>query len=107
MKGTSWRNARNPDDAYLYVLQVDEVKGIREENRISKYLKDWHLYGDGYDPSTKTKSLIFRKSFVSEAEWKNWARSFPYLLEEITEKTGRIKPYKLGLEYQKKKGIVK
>jgi len=107
MKGTSWRNARNPGDAYLYVLQVDEVKGIREEKRISKFLNDWYLYGDGYDPTTKTRSLIFRRSFSSEVEWKKWARSFPYLLEEITEKTGRLKPYKLGLEYQKKKGILK
>ena len=105
MKATSWKNARNLEDRLLYVIQVDGIKGIREENKVIKELKDWKLYGDGYDPSSKTKSLIFRCFFDTESEWKSWARKFPFLLEEITEKTGRKKPYKLGLEYQKKKEI--
>ena len=104
MKGVAWKNLRlNMTGAEcVYVLQVDEVKGIREGNRLMKILDGWHITGTAYDPKSKTESYIFRRGFNTENEWKSWARKFPYLLEEITEKTGRKKPYKLGLEYQQK-----
>ena len=104
MKGVAWKNLRlNAEECeFVYVLQVDEIKGIRESNRLLKALDGWQQTGSAYDPTSKTESFIFKKGFATEREWKSWARQFPYLLEEITEKTGRKKPYKLGLEYQQK-----
>ena len=99
MKGTAWRNARLLTDDYYYVLQIDEIKGKRDENRLLKDTREWELYGEGYDPTSKTRTLMFKRSFETEGDWKRWARTFPHELEEITEKTGRKKPYKLGLEY--------
>ena len=103
MKGTAWRNARMLTNDYHYILQIDEIKGKREENRILKDTAEWHVYGEGFDPTTKTKTLMFKRVSNTESDWKKWARSFPYQLEEITEKTGRAKPYKLGLEYLSRK----
>jgi len=87
--------------------RIDEAVGSIEERRVAadRLLKDvdgWECTGNAYDPKSKTESLIFKRIFRTEAEWKTWARSFPYVLEEITEKTGRPKPYKLGLDYQNK-----
>jgi hypothetical protein len=36
--------------------------------------------------------------FEEESQWINWARSFPYKLVEMG-KSGKMKPYKLGLDY--------
>ena len=102
MKGVAWKNSRLDTDKCIYVLQVDDIKGKRETSRLLKEVSGWNCTGTAYDPTTKTESLIFKKGFETESEWKSWARKFPYLLEEITEKTGRKKPYKLGLEYQTK-----
>ena len=102
MKAVAWKNFRLPNDELLYILQVDGIKGIREQNRLLKVVVDWEFTANGYDPKTKTETLIFKRSFVTEDAWKKWARTFPYLLEEVTEKTGRVKPYKLGLAYQQK-----
>jgi len=102
MKGVAWKNSRIDSDECVYILQVDEIKGKREYNRLLKEVSGWNCTGTAYDPSTKTESYLFRRGFSTEGEWKTWARKFPYFLEEITEKTGRKKPYKLGLDYQTK-----
>ena len=102
MKSVAWKNTRLDSNDLLYVLQVDEIKGVRQHNRLLKDVDGWQCTGNAYDPKSKTESLIFKRTFGTEAEWKSWARKFPYILEEITEKTGRPKPYKLGLDYQNK-----
>tara|TARA_R110000824_G_scaffold360476_1_gene548233 strand:- start:1292 stop:1621 length:330 start_codon:yes stop_codon:yes gene_type:complete len=103
MKGVAWKNLRFESDELVYILQVDNITGKRDENKLLKEVSSWNQTGDMYDPANKVKSILFRRSFSTEAEWVKWARSFPLPLEEITEKTGRCKPYKLGLEYQIKK----
>tara|TARA_Y100001938_G_C8057670_1_gene415374 strand:- start:712 stop:1047 length:336 start_codon:yes stop_codon:yes gene_type:complete len=102
MKSVAWKNTRLDTNDLLYVLQVDEIRGVRQHNRLLKDVVGWECTGNAYDPKSKTESLIFKRAFQTEAEWKSWARQFPYILEEITEKTGRPKPYKLGLDYQNK-----
>ena len=102
MNAVAWKNNRLMSDSLLYILQVDGIKGVREHNRLSKVTGDWEMTATAYDPKSKTETLIFKRVFETETDWKKWARKFPYLLEEITEKTGRLKPYKLGLAYQQK-----
>ena len=102
MKGVAWKNTRLMNDDFLYVLQVDEIKGVRQQNRLLKDVAGWECTGNAYDPKSKTESLIFKRIFGTETEWKQCARCFPHVLEEITEKTGKIKPYLLGTAYQTK-----
>lgn len=102
MKGVAWKEKRVENDYLMYVLQIDNIKGIRQQNRLLKDVDGWECTGNAYDPRSKTESLIFKRAFETESKWKSWARNFPYILEEITEKTGRPKPYKLGLDYQQK-----
>ena len=102
MNGVAWKNTKYDMDGDVYILQVDGIKGVREKNKLLKSLDGWQCTGSGYSPKDKTEFLLFRRVFNTEKEWKNWARKFPFLLIEETEKTGRKKPYKLGLEYQQK-----
>jgi len=98
VKATAWKHTKK-DNNFTYIIQVDGIKGVRNKNKILKELKDWKEYGEGYDPATKTKTLMYKKQFSSEMKWKKWARGFPHYLIEIGEKSGKPKPYKLGLDY--------
>ena len=98
MKAVAWKMGKSKDKL-IYVVQVDNVKGIRNENKLLKELKEWQHYGEGYDVKQKCKTLMFKHHFETEDEWKSWARSFPYELVEVG-KSGKEKPYKLGLAYQ-------
>ena len=97
MKAVAWKLCKM-NNKFAYVLQVDLVRGIRNENRLLKELSGWKRYGEGYDSKTKSKTIMFRFLFEDEEEWKAWARQFPYELTEVG-KSGKEKPYKLGLAY--------
>lgn len=97
MEAVAWKHFRNGND-YFYVIQLDNIKGIRQKNEMEKYLKDWNRHGEGFNPKNKRVTLLFRKSFESDESWKSWAQSFPYTLVELG-KSGKKKPYKLGLDY--------
>ena len=99
MSATGWKHLRIDDSEIIYMVQVDKIKGKRKENKLFKDMSDWSLCGDGFNPKTKETMYIFKKAFESEKEWKSWGRSFPYNLVEISPKSSKRKPYKLGLEY--------
>lgn len=99
VSATGWRHLRNSDDKIVYVVQVDKIMGKRSENRLRKDMSDWNLCGDGFNPRTRETMLIFKKEFDSEKEWLSWGREFPYSLIEISARSSKPKPYKLGLAY--------
>ena len=98
MKAVAWKLGKS-QDKLIYVVQVDNIQGVRNENRLLKQLREWQHYGEGYDAKSKNKTLMFKSHFDTEDEWKDWARAFPYDLVEVG-KSGKEKPYKLGLAYQ-------
>lgn len=98
MNATAWKYTKD-EDGIIYTIQVDGIKSKRNENKLLKELKDWRVFGEGYDPTRKARTIIFKRTFCSDTDWKTWARTFPHLLVEITEKSGKTKPYKLGLDY--------
>ena len=102
MNATAWKYVKD-DDGVVYTIQIDGIKGKRNENKLLKELKDWKNFGEGYDPTRKARTLIFKKVFSSDYYWKKWARTFPYALIEIGANSGKPKPYKLGLDYIKSK----
>ena len=97
MKAIAWKD-RKVKDKFMYILQIDGIVGIRNEKKIKKQLPDWAAYAEGVDATAKVKTIIFKSFFDSEDDWKSWARTFPYQLTEIG-KSGKEKPYKLGLDY--------
>jgi len=108
VKATAWKHGL-PNSKSTHLLQIDQICGKRKENRIRKAFKEWITHGEGYNPKSKESTLIFKKSFNSEAEWKKWARNVQFDLIEIGTRSGKPKKYKLGLAYlktqQKKKEI--
>lgn len=99
VSATGWRHKGGNKGEIVYVVQVDKIKGKRSENKLRKDMSDWNLCGDGFNPRTKETTLIFKKEFESEKEWLIWGRKFPYSLVEISSRTSKPKPYKLGLAY--------
>jgi len=102
MNATAWKYVKDIDGV-IYTIQIDGIKGKRNESDLLKELKDWKNFGEGYDPTIKARTLMFKKIFSSDTDWKKWARTFPYILVEIGSASGKPKPYKLGLEYIKSK----
>ena len=41
MKSVAWKNTRLDTNDLLYVLQVDEIKGVRQHNRLLKDVDGW------------------------------------------------------------------
>lgn len=99
MSATGWKHLKLDDKEIVYVVQVDKIKGKRGENKLLKEMSDWDLCGDGFNPRTKETMYLFKKSFECEKDWLSWGRRFPYNLIEISAKSSKKKPYKLGLEY--------
>lgn len=97
MEAVAWKHFRSGND-YYYVIQLNNIKGVRQKREIEKHLRDWKFHGEGFDPKNKEMTLLFRKSFDSDESWKSWAQLFPYALIEVG-KSGKKKPYKLGLDY--------
>jgi|TARA_R110002051_G_scaffold23599_1_gene59375 hypothetical protein len=97
MKGVAWKDFKN-GDKYFYVIQLNGIRGKREEKKIKKIFKEWKFHGEGFDPKKKEITLLFRKGFTSDDEWKSWARSFPHELIEVG-KSGKKKPYNLGAAF--------
>jgi len=102
VKATAWKHSV-PGTTATYMLQIDHITGKRKENRIRKEFKEWTTLGEGYNPKSKESTLIFKKEFQTELDWKKWARSALFNLIEIGPRSGKPKGYKLGLAYQSKK----
>jgi len=99
MSATGWKHLKKGDSEIVYIVQIDRIKGKRKANKLLKEMNDWNLCGDGYNPKTSETTFIFKKSFDSEKDWMTWGRCFPYKLVEISPKSSKKKPYKLGIDY--------
>jgi hypothetical protein len=98
MEAVAWKHFRS-GDTYFYVVQINNIKGVRAENRVKKDFKDWDFHGEGFDPKKKAITLMFRRGFTGDDDWIEWAREFPHDLIEVG-KSGKKKPYKLGSDYK-------
>ena len=101
VKATAWKHTI-PGSTATYMLQIDHITGKRKENRIRKEFKDWTTLGEGYNPKSKEATLIFKKEFNTDSDWKHWAREATFSLVEIGPRSGKPKNYKLGLAYNQK-----
>lgn len=99
VSATGWKHLKLDDENFVYIVQVDKVKGKRTENKILKQMGDWMVCGEGFSPRTQEKTFIFKRTFSNEKEWIDWARTAPFYLKEISSRSSKEKPYKLGLDY--------
>ncbi len=102
MKGTAWKHFKDAKNHY-YIMQINGIKGKREENKVRKYMTGETLkfFGEGFDPKSKESVLLFEKPFESNEEWLEYARELPFSLVELNNK-GNKKAYKLGADYRPK-----
>jgi len=96
MKATAWKLKTQNKDEFIYHLQIDDIKGKRKMNNVTKAVKDWGFFAEGYNPKNKMSMLLVKREFPTETDWILWAREFPFLLQEING-MGNPKQIKLGI----------
>tara|TARA_R100000152_G_C6766973_1_gene192089 strand:- start:19 stop:381 length:363 start_codon:yes stop_codon:yes gene_type:complete len=106
MEATAWKINTDTTGACIYQMQIEQIKGQRERNRVNKLVSDWEVFAEGYDAANKATLLVLRKSFSNVSSWVSWARQFPYSLQELNNK-GNPKSIKLGLAAQKRQRSTK
>tara|TARA_B100000809_G_scaffold51120_1_gene46273 strand:+ start:835 stop:1203 length:369 start_codon:yes stop_codon:yes gene_type:complete len=102
MEATAWKINTDDSGMCTYQMQIEKIKGKRELNQVNKLVSDWETFAEGYNSTNKTALLVLRRSFSNLSSWINWARQFPYNLEELNNK-GNPKPIKLGLASQSRR----
>mgnify|MGYP000014593815 FL=1 len=83
MKAWAWR-VETEDDNASYRVQVENIKGKRNLNKVLKILSEWDIIGKGYNANTEEYTFIFANDFDSPHKWQRWAEQFPIYLTEIT-----------------------
>jgi len=101
MKAFAWKLATSDKNSPEYVLQVDNISGVRARNKTLKAVEGWKTFGQGRYQD-KNETLIFTRKFDTIQEWIRWAREFPFNLQELN-RNDKPKPIKLGLQYQQRK----
>lgn len=98
IKGRAWKTtAEKNSPNCFYRMQIDGIKGVREESRVEKAMADWSNAGDGYNAKTKETTLFFRKDFGSVENFIAWGKNFQEFPLEELDKHGEVKKYvKIG-----------
>ena len=102
MQAFAWKLATKDKKNPEYMLQVNNISGIRARNKALKAVQGWKMFGSGRDPDNKNELLIFTRKFDTIREWIKWAKEFPFSLQELN-RNNKPKPIKLGLQHQKTK----
>ena len=64
MKATAWKLKTQNKDEFIYHLQIDDIKGKRKMNNVTKAVKDWGFFAEGYNPKNK---LLFGSVITAKA----------------------------------------
>jgi len=103
MRTSAWSGRKEKNGKYIYTLQVDDLKGVREAKRVIKELTKagWEIVGEGVGKNN-IFLCIFNKEFETQAEWIAWARNTDYPIVEYNNKNKK-KSIKLGSFYSQKR----
>jgi len=85
MEAVAWKSSRD-ESGYKYNIQIDKIKGKRNENKIRKLMDGWTIYAEGFNIKEKEVILGFSRKFESSRDWLIWAKTFPYRLLEETKR---------------------
>lgn len=101
MHATAWKTQKGGN---RYKIQINDIEGKRIFNRLYKEYSTgpWNVVGDGYAKAQGQYILLVARSFQSEEEWLEWARSVDLNLVEHG-RNGRPKPIKLGTNFKKRR----
>lgn len=94
LKTQAWKisNERGVDKC-IYRIQISGIKGVREENKINKYMKGWKEAGIGYNNKKEETILFFNKDFHNTSKWITWAKIFPFSTIDELNEDGDVKNY--------------
>lgn len=94
IQGQAWKVTQEKNSPEcIYRMQVNGIKGVREENRVEKAMAGWELAGDGYNGKTGETTLFFRRDFGSVDKFIAWGKSFQEFPLEELDKHGDVKKY--------------
>ena len=52
MEAVAWKSSRD-ESGYKYNIQIDKIKGKRNENKIRKLMDGWTIYAEGFNIKEK------------------------------------------------------
>ena len=67
MQAVAWKSSSD-EDGYKYKIQIDKIKGKRNENRIRKLMDGWTIYAEGFNIKEKEVILGFSRKFESSSD---------------------------------------
>ena len=56
-----------------------------------KEFQGWKHAGEGYDPNNQKTILIMMRIFEDKQSWMKFARTLPFMVEEVNQRTGKKK----------------
>lgn len=102
VKATAWKTTldkRSEECKYQIQITVDDG---RVERKIEGMFEDWNSSGYGTHGSGSVM-MLYSKDFGDAKKWLNWAKQFPYYLEELTQ-SDKIKVLSWGRSEEEPKG---
>ena len=86
IEAAAWKNLVN--DQHIYMMQFC-TGSTKEAKTIVDTLKDWHQTGTGYNKEGQ-EVMVFRKTFKDTPSWIEWAKTAPFIINEV-DKEGSTK----------------
>lgn len=86
MDAAAWRSESEKE--YVYVLQVNNIKH-GDKSSFTKLFSDWKISAHGWNLKENTQLIILRKQFISERDWKEWAKKCPIKVIEYKYRAGK------------------
>lgn len=81
MNIVAWKQLTDANKNCIYKLQVEGSMSSRDKKKILAELKEWREVGYGW--KGKTEICLFSRKFQNKESFIQWAKQFPYKLEEV------------------------
>ena len=91
VKAVIWKVFSNEEGSH-YRLQIEGIKGKRMKKKVMSAVDGWREVGYGWTKDDR-ETLLLTRQFKEPNSWLNWAKQFPFELEEIN-RNGKFKKIK-------------
>ena len=76
-------------EEYAYTVQASG-SGKRDINKILKEMKDFEVYGEGYDSAQDRMIVLLKRTFKEREDWVSFANTLSFELSDITGKKEKV-----------------
>ena len=92
VKATIWKVFSDEEGSH-YRLQIEGIRGKRVKKKVLSATHGWREVGFGWTKNQEEETLLLSRNFKEPDSWLNWARQFPFELQEVN-RNGKAKKIK-------------